>query len=275
MKKLNITKDKFTESKYFQTKYGKLEYVSESGNLYKTSKGHVLKFNEGVFGGYTPDELEDELSKDEKEQEKIDSPKKNLGKSVKKDVQVDKPEIKVGTILCSVWGYSMTLVNFYEVTKRIGKSTLEVVELKQDMTGGGWSGETMPVKGKYVGSPFKVRIGRTGQIKIDSSRYLRMWDGKPQYYNRMDESEKKIDSEIHESNGDSYEMDYYEIDDEMNKICEKYHDQIMTGYDALIQFNREIGDYAQTCQNEIDEAIKNLKVVTKWVHKSANDQFYT
>ena len=46
MKKLNITKDKFTESKYFQTKYGKLEYVSESGNIYKTSKGKILKFNE-------------------------------------------------------------------------------------------------------------------------------------------------------------------------------------------------------------------------------------
>ena len=44
MNKLNITKDKFTESKYFTTKYGKLEYVSESGNIYKTSKGHVLKF---------------------------------------------------------------------------------------------------------------------------------------------------------------------------------------------------------------------------------------
>ena len=46
MKKLNITKDKFTESKYFQTKYGKLEYVSESGKIYKTSKGKILKFNE-------------------------------------------------------------------------------------------------------------------------------------------------------------------------------------------------------------------------------------
>ena len=46
MKKLNITKDKFTESKYFTTKYGKLEYVSESGKIYKTSKGKILKFNE-------------------------------------------------------------------------------------------------------------------------------------------------------------------------------------------------------------------------------------
>ena len=44
MKKLNITKDKFNTSKYFQTKYGKLEYVSESGKIYKTSKGHLVKF---------------------------------------------------------------------------------------------------------------------------------------------------------------------------------------------------------------------------------------
>lgn len=46
MKKLNITKKKFNESKYFQKKYGKLEYVSESGKLYKTTKGKILKFNE-------------------------------------------------------------------------------------------------------------------------------------------------------------------------------------------------------------------------------------
>lgn len=56
MKKLNITKDKFTESKYFTTKYGKLAYVSESGNLYKTSKGHVLKFNEDINDEYEDEE---------------------------------------------------------------------------------------------------------------------------------------------------------------------------------------------------------------------------
>ena len=46
MKNLNITKKQFNESKYFQTKYGTLEYVCESGKIYKTSKGHLLKFNE-------------------------------------------------------------------------------------------------------------------------------------------------------------------------------------------------------------------------------------
>ena len=46
MKRLNITKEQFEKSRYFKDKYGTLKYVSESGKLFKTSKGQVLKFNE-------------------------------------------------------------------------------------------------------------------------------------------------------------------------------------------------------------------------------------
>ena len=46
MKKLNITKEQFEKSKYFKNKYGKLEYVSESGKVFKTDKGKLLKFKE-------------------------------------------------------------------------------------------------------------------------------------------------------------------------------------------------------------------------------------
>ena len=46
MKKLNVTKEHFEKSKYFTKKYGKLEFVSESGKLFKTEKGNVLKFKE-------------------------------------------------------------------------------------------------------------------------------------------------------------------------------------------------------------------------------------
>lgn len=46
MKKLNITKEQFEKSRYFKNKYGKLEYVSESGRLFKTNKGKILMFNE-------------------------------------------------------------------------------------------------------------------------------------------------------------------------------------------------------------------------------------
>lgn len=55
MKKLNITKEQFNHSKYLQRKYGRLEYVSESGKLFKTNKGKVLKFNEGFMSNMGKD----------------------------------------------------------------------------------------------------------------------------------------------------------------------------------------------------------------------------
>ena len=48
MKKLNITKEQFNRSSYFRNKYGKLEYVSESGKLFKTNKDKVLMFKESI-----------------------------------------------------------------------------------------------------------------------------------------------------------------------------------------------------------------------------------
>ena len=46
MKRLNITKEQFEKSRYFKNKYGTLEYVSESGKVFKTDKGKVLMFIE-------------------------------------------------------------------------------------------------------------------------------------------------------------------------------------------------------------------------------------
>lgn len=48
MKKLNITKEAFEKSNYFKNKYGELEYVSESGKVYKTDKGKILMFKEST-----------------------------------------------------------------------------------------------------------------------------------------------------------------------------------------------------------------------------------
>ena len=48
MKRLNITKEAFEKSQYFKNKYGNLEYVSESGKLFKTNKGKILMFKESI-----------------------------------------------------------------------------------------------------------------------------------------------------------------------------------------------------------------------------------
>ena len=64
MKKLNITKEAFEKSRYFQKKYGKLEYVSESGDVYRTSKGETIRLmGEGRYKqiNFTKDELLDRI----------------------------------------------------------------------------------------------------------------------------------------------------------------------------------------------------------------------
>ena len=63
MKKLKITKKQFNESNYFQKKYGTLKYVSESGNVYKTSKGKILKFKEsnGSFADESTLDMAEEI----------------------------------------------------------------------------------------------------------------------------------------------------------------------------------------------------------------------
>lgn len=61
MKKLNITKKQYDESKYFTNKYGNLKYMSESGKLYKTDKGVVLALEA------TEDDEEDKGKEDDEE----------------------------------------------------------------------------------------------------------------------------------------------------------------------------------------------------------------
>ena len=68
MKKLNITKKQYDESKYFNNKYGKLKYVSESGNVYKTDKGVVISLessNKPDTVKEDIDEVEDIADKEE------------------------------------------------------------------------------------------------------------------------------------------------------------------------------------------------------------------
>lgn len=79
MKKLNITKKKFNESRYFQTKYGKLEYVSESGRVYKTSKGHVISFKEsGNFPILSIQVSDDDIRNSQIYKEKVNRQKETI-----------------------------------------------------------------------------------------------------------------------------------------------------------------------------------------------------
>ena len=108
---------------------------------------------------------------------------------------------KVGDILVSSWGYSMLIVQFYEVTKVTAKK-VGLVELKtKEKPSGFLSGTTVPVLGQYVeqnGGPNRVGDGRLFKVSdggcviipdypgSKSHIYARKWDGKPKSYDYCD-----------------------------------------------------------------------------------------
>lgn len=72
-------------------------------------------------------------------------------------------DVKVGDIFRSSWGYDQTNIDFYEVTRLIGKSTVEVRPIAQDsMETLSMQGECVPLRGQYIGEARQHRVSMAG-----------------------------------------------------------------------------------------------------------------
>ena len=102
--------------------------------------------------------------------------------------KVDDPTTwDVGDIVVATWGYSMTIVDFYQIIKATGKS-FTLRELEQKIVhGDGQRGESVPIEGKFNEreKPINVRINKYGSVKIDRA-YCRLWTGQPVSFDHMD-----------------------------------------------------------------------------------------
>lgn len=105
---------------------------------------------------------------------------------------------KVGDIVSTSWGYSMIIVDFYQVV-RVTASKVELRELEQKAEGGGWSGKCVPIPGAFVfqTGPFSVKEGQLCKVhgncvKIPSYpgsgdfNYAHKWNGQPEFYDHCD-----------------------------------------------------------------------------------------
>lgn len=109
---------------------------------------------------------------------------------------VSKFGIKAGDILADSWGYSMTIVEFYKVTKIISATKIEIVELGHILTdsdrGGGEY--VLPDTEHYIGEPIVKQVAQNSyekqdgrwHVKINSSVSLTPWSGRPLYQNTWD-----------------------------------------------------------------------------------------
>lgn len=109
---------------------------------------------------------------------------------------VSKYGIKPGDILSASWGYSMTIVEFYKVTKVLSPSKIEIVELGHmisDCDCGGGSYRT-PDLNNPIGEPLEKMVSQTSwekqdgrwHVKINHSISLTLWDGNKKYMNTWD-----------------------------------------------------------------------------------------
>jgi hypothetical protein len=93
------------------------------------------------------------------------------------------PVFNVGDVLYGSWGYDQTNVEFFEIVKLVGKSTVEIMERGHEMLSGGgaeMSARVIPAKA-YIGLAMRKRIDRNGRVKLHDFCRLAKWDGSPKY----------------------------------------------------------------------------------------------
>ena len=102
-----------------------------------------------------------------------------------------KNTFKVGDILSSSWGYSMTIVSWYQVIK-VTPKTITVKEIEAKIIdGNGMHGESIPVpnlfskRGLYPEQSFTRKV-KGDYININESQTAWIWDGNPKYHNHWD-----------------------------------------------------------------------------------------
>lgn len=98
-------------------------------------------------------------------------------------------DVEVGDILCRSWGYSMTIVDFYRVTKRT-KSSIQIEELEYEIVdGNGMQGSCVPINVVKPNSKIEkknYRILDYGPVcKIDSHGAY-YWSGTPKAFDHLD-----------------------------------------------------------------------------------------
>lgn len=89
--------------------------------------------------------------------------------------------MKVGDILVSSWGWSATIISYYEVVKTT-KCFVWVKELKYEMNE---MADVMPILGKYREDKIhkcKLHTDHDNYIIVEEIKCARVWDGKSRRY---------------------------------------------------------------------------------------------
>ncbi len=110
----------------------------------------------------------------------------------KKEEQAKKkgfvPNILIGDIYVSSWGYDQTNVDFYQVINKPSPHFAVLAKIAHETVPGSeknMSCYVTPIKDSYSSDNSVrkkvVRYGKSQCVNIDDTRLARLWDGKPEY----------------------------------------------------------------------------------------------
>lgn len=94
--------------------------------------------------------------------------------------------LEVGDVLRAMWGYEQTNIDYYEVTRRLGRTMVEVRKIAAQSEGTQYmQGDCSPQPGHYIGEPLRcrpsgnaVRVGHQCATKVEPKAII---DGKRIY----------------------------------------------------------------------------------------------
>lgn len=92
--------------------------------------------------------------------------------------------LEVGDILVASWGYEQTNINFYQVTKKAGKTMVEFKAIyKEGLESPDIHSRVIACKDDFVtgAETLKAKVQQGNMVKINSYKYARKWDGRARY----------------------------------------------------------------------------------------------
>ncbi len=89
--------------------------------------------------------------------------------------------LQLGHVLRTCWGYEQTNVEFFEVTKLVSKTMVELRELSRISKDTAWEqGKSVPKLAAYCGESLRRKVNMAGgspSVRIDDVRTARLWNG--------------------------------------------------------------------------------------------------
>jgi hypothetical protein len=168
---------KMTRECYIPKSYKKLTQYPSCGEPTAIVYGDTESLHAAAFGGKrakpdwhysfrTKERMQEKINEFLADAHRIEEYKKE--RAAKK--KAHKRGLKVGDMLMNMWGYDQTNIDYFQVTKLVGKCSVEIREIGAINMGedGFMTGKCKPNKDNFVGEPMLKRVGEGDSVKIHS-----------------------------------------------------------------------------------------------------------